>query len=150
MNQMESMSFLDAEPFTAILEKRLAELQQIITISDPNTQLAHEVELGVRTILRLIKRQQVKISFDNADKIVTRILGPMAWYEDEELNRIYESVDLTMLDWAFPVSEKVKETLRETASKFVKELGTSAKAAQALGVSVGTIGRYAREARCGV
>lgn len=149
MNHMEEMSFLDAEPFRAILADRLLELQQVVTISDPTEQLATESGLRPRMILRILRGQE-RISFDNADRIVTNILGPMAWHEDDELRGIYNSVDLTTLDWSFPVSETVREQLRETALRFVKELGTSAKAAQALGVSVSAVGRYAREAQCEV
>jgi hypothetical protein len=141
------MCFLDAEPFRSILNARLDELNEKEYVLDPNAQLCEEVGIGERIVRRLVRGEQPTVSFDHADKIVTKILGPMAWHEDEDLHQIYSSIDLTLLDWAFPVSETVKRELRETAVRFIKELGNSALAAQALGISVGTVGRYAREAR---
>lgn len=148
MNGADGIGFLDAAPFRAILEKRLSEIQEIIDIPNPNEQLAQEAGISARSLLRI--RGQKIISFDNADRIVTNILGPMAWHEDEELNQIYEAVDLTALDWSFPVSERVRQTFRETASRSIKKLGTVG-AAKTLGISVTTLSRYAREARasCG-
>lgn len=99
--------------------------------------------LSLRRLWGILNEQEC-VSFDIADRIVTYILGPMAWHEDEELRRIYESVDLNPIDWSDPVSEKVADELRSIAAKFVRELGTSAKAAEALGISARMVGRYAR------
>jgi hypothetical protein len=49
------------------------------------------------------------IQFDVADNIVSKMLGPDAWYSDPELNDIYTNFDLERLDWAYPVSEEVLE-----------------------------------------
>lgn len=144
MNGAEALAFLDVGPFKRILSNRLEELQGVIDINDPAEQLVRESGLSQRMIQRIMKGQE-KISFDNADKVVTNILGPMAWHEDRELNAIYESVDLTLLDWSFPVSENVREELREVAVQTIEELGT-VRAAKKLGISAATASRYAREA----
>jgi hypothetical protein len=147
VNGAEAISYLDVEPFRKILADRLAEIEDNTEITDPKAQIAKEAGLSERLVRRILKGEQDTLSFDNADRIVTRVVGPMAWHEDEELSGIYESLDLTHLDWAFPVSETVAAELREIAVRFVKELGNSALAAEALGISVGTVGRYARQAR---
>jgi hypothetical protein len=142
------MCLLDVEPFRNILSARLDELRETEHILDPNAQLCEEVGIAERIVRRVLKGEQPTVSFDHADKIVTRILGPMAWHEDEELHRIYSSIDLTLLDWAFPVSDVVRGELQGTAVSFIKEMGT-VMAARKLGISAGTISRYAREARAG-
>lgn len=132
---------IDAEPFRQIMLDRLETLER--QWNDPARRGARRAlafELGVtdRFVYCILSGQQC-VSFDTADKIVTRILGPMAWFEREELNEIYMSVDLRQLDWGSPVSEKVHQENLVRGSKAVKTHGTYDKAADFLGVSARTL-----------
>lgn len=96
-------NFVDAAPFVAILEHRYEQLQEM-GVEAPRDTLIHETGISERNLYRLMYGGQKEMSFDNADRVVTRILGPMAWYSDPELNEIYVNVDLAAIDRAFPVS----------------------------------------------
>lgn len=94
-----------AAPFRVILAQRLETITRNAEENDaPVSLLAAETGLNIRFIHKVLSQGQENISFDNADRIVTHILGPMAWYTHEDLNAIYEAVDLGAVDRAFPVA----------------------------------------------
>lgn len=93
---------VDAAPFKAILERRIEELERDPLCGDSSNQLAFELGVGTRTLYRFLNEVQ-EMRFDTADRIVTRILGPMAWYTDEALHEIYMSTNLTAVDERFPI-----------------------------------------------
>lgn len=91
-----------AAPFVRILEKRFDELVRAEAVAPRETLLA-ETGIAERVMRRALTGEQDRISFDNADRIVTRLLGPMAWYTDPVLNEIYESVDMAAVDRRAPI-----------------------------------------------
>lgn len=133
MNGAEAIGFLDAAPFRAILAKRLEEFRTL-DIPNPNAQLALDVGLSSRGLLRILNGQQEKVEFDTADRIVTRVLGPLAWHEDESLSEMYWTADLHSLDWAYPTSDVVLEEMGEIARLAYEEHGSLERGANALGV----------------
>jgi hypothetical protein len=42
------------------------------------------------------------IEFDNADKIVCALFGPLLWHDDDELNTLYQDFDFGPLDTKKP------------------------------------------------
>ena len=96
--------------------------------------LSHETGIGIRALSRIIAGQEF-ISFDHADRITCRLEGALAWHDRPRLRQVYRSANLRMLDWAFPVSEKVAQELHEIAVGAIAEKGTIADAAKALKVS---------------
>ena len=135
-----------AEPFRRILAERIEGLEGNIEISKVRHALAQRTGIHERAIYRILNRGVETISFDNADRIVTSLLGPMAWHSNEELSEIYEEVDLRGVDWQFPTSERVRQGMRHLASEKVRELGTMGLAAEHIGVPAPTLSRYLRSA----
>lgn len=79
-------------PFRALLEERLARLETTDRIN-PVQSLAQETGISYRRLFSILKDQE-RMSFDTADKIVTRLKGPMLWHSDPTLVRIYRTVKL--------------------------------------------------------
>lgn len=90
-----------AAPFVSILNRRYRELVAAET-SDPREALVRETGVSARVMRRVIAGEQDTLSFDNADRIVTRLLGPMEWRTDPVLSEIYEAVDLAAMDRRYP------------------------------------------------
>jgi hypothetical protein len=90
-----------AAPFVEILNQRYRELVAAET-SDPRGALVHETGVAERIMRRILTGEQDTLSFDNADRIVTRLLGPMEWHTDPVLSEIYEAVDLAAMDRRYP------------------------------------------------
>ena len=95
-----------AAPFVEILAGRLAQLEWA-EVDAPKDSLAEEAGVHRRLIYLLLRGKQEHLGFDNADRIVTNLVGPMAWWEDETLSEIYMSVDLEAVDKRWPVTEAV-------------------------------------------
>lgn len=98
--------FVPAAPFVGLLRDRLEELERP-DISAPRQALVEDSGIHERLIYLLLHGKQDNISFDNADKIVTNLVGPMAWYSRPELYEVYSTVDLAYVDSRWPVSEAV-------------------------------------------
>lgn len=83
-----SRGLLPAEPFVRIARER-ADLEAVAQI----------LELSGRCLYRLINENRF-ISFDHADKIVTRChpFGALGWFVDDELSELYQSVNLEPAD----------------------------------------------------
>ena len=82
------------------------------------------------------------VEFDVADRVVTRLVGPMAWLCDPELNEIYESVNLKSLDLSRPTCEAAElELVSEIAALSVPE------AMERFGLSSGPVVRARRRHR---
>jgi hypothetical protein len=90
-----------SEPFVAILKKRHLELVAA-GVPDPKETLVREAGIAERIMRRVLDGEQDTLSFDNADRIVTRLLGPMEWHTDPVLSEIYEAVDLAAMDRRYP------------------------------------------------
>lgn len=91
-------------PFVPILLKRKEELEQSES-PGPLAELQREIGISERLLRRILNAGQEQISFDTADRIVTYLVGPMAWWTDETLNEIYMSVDLAAMDSKSPVAK---------------------------------------------
>lgn len=127
---------LPAAPFRAILMQHMEQNGvELLAVAD---------RLGItsRSLYRITSHEQDFISFDLADLIVTTLLGPFSWHEDDELRALYMAADLRVIDWAHPVSETVRTRLGEAARMFVKRHGTISAASAALGLSQGSFSRY--------
>lgn len=128
---------LDAEPFRQILydrldiiERNLAGKQEAIS---GKTILAQEAGVHPRRLFGIMQGQRT-ITFDMADLIVTRILGPMAWFEREDLSEIYMSFDLRRLDYGKPVNDVIRQKNKAEVQKAVETHGGYRKAARAMGL----------------
>lgn len=131
---------MPAAPFRRLLEKHSREV--VPDGHDENlpgtSALADMCGLPQRRIWGILNGQET-IAFDVADKIVTRLVGPMLWWEDEELNEIYMSVDLRKLDFAYPVSDSVARKLQRLVNRAIELYGTRKAVALAFGISTGTV-----------
>lgn len=85
-------------------------------------------ERRIRDIL-----QKERITFDLADRIITR-LDVLAWHLDPELNKIYNSVPLDQIDGR--LQRQTKEGVREGTQKWL---------AEKIGVSSVTVSRVLRK-----
>lgn len=92
-----------AEPFRAMLAKRLEQLEAA-EVEAPVLTLEGETGVGERIARRVLDENTQNVAFDTADRIVTRLEGPMAWYTDPELREIYMAVDLSAVDRRYPIS----------------------------------------------
>lgn len=143
---MASSLTVPAAPFRRILQAKLEGLENNDEIVQMRHHLSMRTGVSERILYRILKGEQENISFDNADGIVTGILGPMAWHEDETLSEIYRRVDMKRVDWAFPTSPVVEGELRMYAAEQVAEHGTIQAAAESIGIPVETLSRYLRRA----
>lgn len=129
-----------AEPFRQILADRLERYEEA-EYPDPRKQLAKDSDIPPRILLRILDGQK-DISFDNADKIVTNILGPMAWHTSETLSAIYEGVNLRAVDWSHPTSRRVVEGMMALAEAVYEKHGTLHAASASIRVSPGALRRF--------
>lgn len=90
-----------AAPFVAILNQRYRELVAEEVLA-PREALVSETGVAGRIMRRVLTGEQDTLSFDNADRIVTSLLGPMEWHTDPVLSEIYEAVDLAAMDRRYP------------------------------------------------
>lgn len=112
------------EPFQKILRKHAERIGQ--------DGIALRIGLSERRVTQIINHGQW-IQFDTADKIVTLLEGPMAWWEDDELNRIYYEMDFTKLDILNPVGPGAPEDFaREAIMGAYEREPTISKAAKSL------------------
>jgi hypothetical protein len=70
----------------------------------PLTQLSHWTGIKHDTLYAYFSRPKKWMEFDTADKIICHTYGPMAWRQDEELERIYQGFDFTSLDEKRPTT----------------------------------------------
>jgi transcriptional regulator with XRE-family HTH domain len=77
---------IPADAFRRIIEERM-------DMGWSQAEIAHGAKVGKKLIYMLKSGKQRFITLDNADKIVTHLLGPMSWYSDHELNAIYMALD---------------------------------------------------------
>ena len=131
---MKKSTSVPTAPFAELLEERV----RITGV----TETARFVGLDEKLVRNIINGAVKNIHFSSADKIVTRLYGPMRWYEDPVLEEIYLGADLRSLDWVQPVSETVRQEIKETAIQAYKEEGKILKAARKCGVAVTTFERY--------
>lgn len=82
-----------AEPFARIIKRRIEVLKKLDTV-DPVQDVSRETGVVEQIVYKLRRGNQKRISFNNADKIVTKLIGPMSWHTDPELNEIYLNTDL--------------------------------------------------------
>lgn len=94
-----------AEPFVNIVKRRLEVLRGTVPEVDVNAMgsVAFELGVGERTVQTLLYSDSNEITFEMADRIVTKLEGPMLWHEDHELSSIYWSVNLVRQDLMFPL-----------------------------------------------
>lgn len=129
---MRQDAMVPVEPFRAILKRAMNE-QQV-------DEIAAQIGITPRAIYRICNEQET-IGFDLADRIVTYLEGPMSWFDRPSLNQVYRSVNFRRVDWAYPVSETVRESLAEKGRKALERCGTLAAASAELGVPHHTLVR---------
>ena len=78
--------YVPAAPFVEIIREAVEE-------TGDQKAVAARMGLSVKSLYRM--RYQNQISFDNADRIVTYLKGPMTWWEDPVLNEIYLAANLS-------------------------------------------------------
>lgn len=106
-------------------------------------QLATLVDIDRRQVYRLLHEDGKEcIEFDVADAIVTRVVGPMAWYTNDDLAEIYQSVNLNALDWRYPTCSKVVGQLKQKARRALESRGTVTGGAKSLGISPGVLEKF--------
>lgn len=127
---------VDVAPFRAIINRKIRELGQE-TVSE-------QTGLSIRG-LRRIQNEYASIQFDTADLIVTRLLGPMAWWEEEQLRRIYRTRKLRNVDWAYPVSDHVANRQYRILSFLRDRYGSIQIAAEKVRISKSMAGRILEE-----
>lgn len=101
-----SKGTVPAAPFVEILAGRLVQLERAEEEA-PILALAQEAGLTRKLVYLLLSGRQERIAFDNADRIVTNLVGPMAWHADPTLSEIYDSADLGYADRRWPVAQVV-------------------------------------------
>lgn len=127
-------SSVPVAPFAKIVAARVLELGAV------RTAQAAGVDDG--TILNILHRKKEHIHFDVADKIVTRLIGPMGWYEDEELQKVYLDADLRSVDWADPPSDEVRNRITRISMRALSLAGTLDAAGELLKVSKSAVKKY--------
>lgn len=139
---------MPAAPFKRILEKHVREVTPNGHCDDGLSgakYLAQACGLPERRIWGILNGQK-SIAFHVADRIVTNLVGPMLWWEDEELNEIYMSVDLAYLDLTDPLTGAGSA---EANRKFIvafDENGSVKQAAAALGLDLASFTRRTKNA----
>lgn len=130
---MKGNALVPVGPFRRILESRIVEACQIED-KTPRQVVADRAGLNVRSVYRILSPETNGIEFDNADRIVTHLVGPMGWWDGGELEEIYLAADLKRIDWARPTSKKVAGKFRKEAMKALLEHGSVSEASRVLGV----------------
>ena len=134
---MKGNVLVPAAPFARIIEERL-EQNILADVDDPVSTIASQVGVTARVIYS-IKSGQKSLEFDTADRIVTYLVGPMAWHEDDELHQIYMGADLNRLDWAAPPSEEVRAHQVRQAQELLDELMSMKDTAERLKIPIRTL-----------
>ena len=137
---MKKAHWVPLVPFRALLREYLEN-------EGEDSEIGNLVELlgvsGRRQLYRLLSEEGKQfIEFDLADRIVTRLRGPMEWITDPELAELYESANLRAVDWQYPTSPVVERRIRAQARRAFKREGTTAAVARALGVSLSMVEKY--------
>lgn len=127
-----------AEPFARIVRDMIAAEEQLDGIA-PVTAISKRIEFSARRVYALVNGELANIEFPTADRIVTYGPGPMAWHEDPELAEIYRNVNLRLLDWAEPVTDRIRTEQDKQIRKAYKQHGTYPATAAALGCSVNRV-----------
>jgi hypothetical protein len=90
---LSTRSYVPAAPFAPLIEARIQDLS-LRGVQDPIEDVARETGVAQRIIWGVRNGSQQNLDFRNADKIVTKLAGPMLWHTDPVLNEIYLNVDL--------------------------------------------------------
>jgi hypothetical protein len=139
---MSPKGAVEVAPFRQILIDAMEKRREDYSDDPQVTEfIADKARISTRVLYRLLNEEQETLAFDKADGIVTGILGPMAWHEDETLSRIYQEADLRSLDWSDPVSPVVRRELASEASEAYQEEGTLKLTERRLGISRHSISR---------
>lgn len=138
-------TMLPVEPFRRILRSKLEQYEREHDATTATERLSIETGIPPRGIYRILEEQK-HVGFDAADRIVTRLRGPMAWHTDEELHEIYMSADMKSVDWITPTSDIVHQRhLAEVTEIFATE-GSVSGAARVIGFSAEFTGSLLLEA----
>jgi hypothetical protein len=135
------------EPFQRILIEKLAEAKK----TDENAGWeSFEPLLGVsgRLIWQIATPgRQEHIKFTLADRIVVRLLGTQAWYDDPELSAIYQGVDLHWIDWASPLTKEIRADQDQLILDLMAEGKNCATVAEEIRCSLHRVNEASKEYR---
>jgi hypothetical protein len=135
------------EPFQKILREKLAEAKK----TDENAGWeSFEPLLGVsgRLIWQIATPgRQDYIKFKIADRIVIRLLGVQAWYDDPELSSIYQGVDLHWIDWASPLTDEIRADQDQLILDLIAEGKNCATVAAEIRCSLHRVNEASKEYR---
>src|SRR5690349_24747438 len=66
-------------------------------------EFGEQVGISQRAVYRFVSGETKKITWELADQIITRTIGPLHWYTNPELRKLYLEADLHSLDLIHPI-----------------------------------------------
>jgi hypothetical protein len=130
-----------AAPIQRVLGQVCDQLVDSNSGRDITQEISDMTGVSSRVVMRILSGGQDFVEFDTADKLITRTVGPMAWFEDDDLREAYLSADLRRLDGTAPVSDVIGERIADEIREAYGRLGTYPAVAKSLGYARSTVAK---------